>query len=270
MKVYITVDMEGASGICCREQTDRSHPLYQEGRRLLTGDVNAAVEGALAGGATEVIVADMHSSSFNLIPDQVHAEAKVVYGVPHAGPRFPYLDRSVDMLFVVAYHAKSGTQWGTLEHTMSSLHWRKVVVNGQEIGELGIDAGLAGAVGVPVTLVTGDDKVCREARQLLGKVETAEVKQGLGRHRALCLAPGKAQALIKEAAERATRLKGKIKPLVFKSPVAVAITYKHTENADGAALADPNEKRIDAFTVVKKYRHFADWYGGTWEQRKGK
>jgi D-amino peptidase len=268
MKVYITVDMEGASGVCCREQTGKESPLYQEGRRLLTGDVNAAVEGALAGGATEVIVADMHSSSFNLIPDQVHPAAKVIYGVPHSGPRFPYLDKSVEVMFAVGYHAMSGTQWGVLEHTMSSLHWRKVTVNGRAVGELGIDAGLAGAAGVPVVLVTGDDKVCREARQFLGRVETVQVKQGVGRHRAMCLSPEKAQALIRAAAERALKLKRKIKPLVFKSPTAVAITYKHTEAADGAALNSPDEKRIDAFTIVRKYRKYADWYGGTWADRR--
>jgi D-amino peptidase len=259
--------MEGATGICCREQTDPVHPKYAEGRKLLTGDVNAAIEGALAGGATEIIVADMHSGSFNLLPAEVHPAAKVVYGVPHGGPRFPYLDETVDVMFLIAYHAKSGTLHATLEHTMSSQDWGRVVVNGTEIGEVGIDAGLAGAAKVPVVLVTGDDKVCREAKELLGNIETACVKEGLGRHRALCLAPQKTREIISQAAQRALSLKNTIKPLSFGSPAEVTLTYKHTECADGASLGNPNEKRIDGFTVVRKYKQFADWYGGVWAQR---
>ncbi len=260
MKVYISVDMEGATGICCREQTNKGDPAYEEGRRLLTGDVNAAVAGALAGGATEVIVADMHSASFNLLPSDVHPAAQVLYGTAGGGPRFAFLDRSVDAVFLLAYHARAGTREAVLEHTMSSASWFRVTVNGREVGELGIDAALAGSVGVPVVLVSGDDKVCREARELLGPIETAVVKQGLGRHRALCLSPERTAELIRAAAQRAVALSGKIKPLSFGPDVEVALTYKHTEHADAA----PSGERIDGYTVVHRYREFADWYGGVW------
>ena len=163
MKIYMTVDMEGATGICCREQTMKGNAYYAEGRRLLTGDVNAAVEGALEGGATEVLVADMHDGSFNFLLEEVHPAAEVIHG-GRGGPRFPYLDGSVDAMFIVAYHARAGTRGAVLEHTMSSQSWFRVTVNGREIGEVGIDAALAGAAGVPVVLVTGDDKVCAESR----------------------------------------------------------------------------------------------------------
>ncbi len=267
MKVYIAVDMEGATGICSREQCTKSHPAYAEGRSLLLSDVNAAIAGALAGGADEVIVADMHNGSFNLSHGDIHPAASVIYGVPHAGPRYPYLDESVDMMFLVAYHARAGTCQGTLEHTMSSQDWFRVTVNGAEIGEVGIDAALAGCVNVPVTLVTGDDKVCAEARALLGPVQTAVVKTGLGRHRALCLPVPHTQALIHEAARSALLLKGQVKPLSFGSPVEVALTYKHTEQADGVHLDSPNEKRLDGYTVLYTYQRFSDWYGGVWEVR---
>ncbi len=234
---------------------------------MLLSDVNAAVEGALAGGAEEVIVADMHNGSFNLSPADVHPEAKVIYGVPHGGPRFPFLDEAVDVMFLVAYHPKAGTRWGTLEHTMTSQGWFRVTANGTEIGEVGIDAALAGSVNVPVVLVTGDDKLSIEARELLGEIETTVVKWGLGRHRALCLSPEKTREIIFDSAKRAMSLKDKIKPLSFGSPVDVSITYKHTEHADGAHLNCVEEKRIDGYTVVYRYKEFADWYGGVWSQR---
>jgi D-amino peptidase len=267
MKVYIAVDMEGATGICSREQCSKGSPYYSEGRKLLLSDVNAAVEGALAGGAKEIIVADMHNGSFNLSHLDLHPAADVVYGVPHKGPRYPYLDESVDVMFLIAYHAKAGTHWGTLEHTMSSQSWFRVTANGVEIGEVGIDAALAGSVNVPVTLVTGDDKVCAEAQDLLGPINVAVVKTGLGRHRALCLSVEKTRDLIQDAARRALLLKDEIRPLSFGSPVEVITTYKHTELADGAHLNSADERRIDGYTVARTYQRFADWYGGVWDQR---
>jgi D-amino peptidase len=268
MNVYIAVDMEGATGICCREQTAKGNAYYAEGRRLLTGDVNAAVAGALEGGAEEIFVADVHDGSLNLLTEEVHPSAKVISGVPHRGVRFPYLDESIGVMFLVAYHARAGTLAATLEHTMSSQSWHGVTVNGQPMGEVGIDAALAGSVGVPVVMVSGDDKVCAEAQALLGPIETAVVKQGLGRHRAICLPPGESRPIIREAAAQALALRGKITPLSFGSPVEVAITYKHTEHADAAVFGGAVEQdRVDGYTVRAKFRAFADWYGGVWEER---
>lgn len=262
MKVYISVDMEGATGICSREQTSKNSPAsYREGQELLTQDVNAAIEGALAGGATEITVADRHNGSFNLLPGKIHPAARVIYGYTGGEARFPGLDASVDSMFLVAYHARAGTLHGTLEHTMSSQHYHKVTLNGNEIGEIGIDAGIAGAFGVPVVLVTGDDKACAEARDLLGGIATAEVKDGLGRHQARCLAPEKTKSIIFEAARTALSLKDTIIPLVYDPPIEVAITYKHTEYADHDATLGINGKRIDGYTVVRQYADFLDWYG---------
>jgi D-amino peptidase len=267
MKVYISVDMEGASCVVAREQTDPRKPQYAEGRRLLVNDVNAAVAGALAGGATEVMVNDMHAGSFNLPVTKMHPAATMIYGTPHKGPRFPHLDKGVDVMFLVGYHARSGTYRGVLEHTMSPRDWRKVTVNGREVGEVGIDAGMAGASGVPVTLVTGDDKVCRESRGLLGNIETACTKEGLGRHWALCYSPAKNRERISAAARRAVSLRKKIKPLKFGSPVEVVVTYKHVEAADSVLIDGPRVQRLDAYTFAYRFKKFEDWYGGIGEQR---
>lgn len=267
MRVYISCDMEGATGICCRQQTAKGDPYYAEGRRLLTGDVNAVIEGAIEGGADEIIIADAHDGSFNLLPEELHSAARVIYGVPQSGPRFAYLDEDTDVMFLVAYHARAGTLAATLEHTMSSMSWHSVRVNGEEIGEVGIDAALAGSVGVPVVLVTGDDKVCEEAEDLLGPIETAVVKRGLNRHRAVCLPPAESRPLLKEAACNALALQSQITPLSFGSPVEVMITYKHTEHADSASWAGAIEtERLDGYTIRLHFKTFADWYGGVWEE----
>lgn len=104
---------------------------------------------------------------FNVLHDLVHPEAKVVYG-SNRGARFPYLDESADHFFAVGYHAMAGTMNGVLEHTMSSEQYFRVTANGRPIGELAIDAGIAGLSGVPAALVTGDDKMCAEGAALLG------------------------------------------------------------------------------------------------------
>ncbi len=263
MKVYISVDMEGATGICSAEQCRKDSPMFTEARQLLLSDVNAAVDGAFAGGAVEVIVADMHNGSFNLPHMDVDSRAKVIYGTPHYGPRLPFLDESVDVMFLIAYHAKAGTLHGTLEHTMSSQDWYKLEVNGTEIGEIGVEAALAGSVGVPVVMVTGDDKLCNEAKTLLGNIEAVEVKKGVGRQRALCLSIGDTKKMIFEGAKKAMLLKDKVKPFKFASPVEVALTLKSTAYADGISpLNNPNVKRIDGCTVVSSYTSFPDWVGG--------
>ena len=265
MKVYMTVDMEGATGICYREQCQRDNPLYVEGKKLLLGDVNAAVQGAVEGGATEVFVADVHGGSLHLSPSEIHPQAKLVHG--QYGPRFPYLDESIDVMFIIAYHARAGTKWAVLEHTGSSTTTFRIVVNGQEVGEVGMDAAVAGDARVPVVLLTGDEKVCAEAKELLGDIEAVTVKYGIGRHRALCLPPEKTGLMIREAAKRSLALKDRIKPLSFEAPIEVVTTLKHTEYADGIA-ARPGVERVDGYTVRQRFESVSEWLGGPWSERE--
>jgi D-amino peptidase len=264
LKIYIMADMEGASGIACREQTDSNHFRYKEGRRLLTCDVNAAIRGAFEGGASEVYVADAHSSSFNLLPEELDPRARLIVGVPHRSPRIACLDGSFAGVFLVAYHAMAGTLNAVLEHTMNSRKWHSIRINGVPCGEVEIDAAVAAAVGVPTVLITGDDKVCEESRSFLGDIETVSVKEGLGRHHANCLSPKMAAQKIEDGARKAVeRLANgeSFKKLTFDTPVTVSITYKHTEDADVAA-ANIFSRRIDGYTVEETYDSFTDWLGG--------
>ncbi|MBI4977945.1 MAG: M55 family metallopeptidase [Spirochaetes bacterium] len=261
MNIYIAVDMEGITGICSRDFTSKGNPYYNEGRKLLMHDVNAAIEGALAGGASRILAADVHGGSYNFIFDEIHPKAEVLWGAPGKNPRFPFLDESIDAMFLLGYHAMAGTKHAVLEHTMSSKDWFAASVNGIPVGEVAIDAAIAGVSGVPVTLVSGDDKVCAEASALLPGVATATVKLGLGRHRALCYPKERTGKIIFDAAREAVGKAKTVKPFTFKSPVEVAITYKHTENADSA---DGVHK--DGYTVVTTYEKYEDWWGGLWKK----
>ena len=264
MKIYISVDMEGISGINSPEYVLRDGRLYGVGQRLATADTNAAIRGAFDGGADEVIVADMHAASGNLLVEELDPRALLLAGTPHE-PRFPFLDETVDGMFLVGYHAMAGTLYANLEHTMSSASWHKFCVNGKPYGELGIDAELAAECGVPVVMVSGDDKFCEEARSWLGNIETAVTKQGLGRQSALCLSPAYGQNRVYAAARRAVERLAEVEPFALPeipSPARVAITYKMMPDADHANVF--GTKRLDGYTVETTYDHLSGMYGGIW------
>ncbi len=249
MRVYILADMEGISGIVRSEQVSGSGNEYEEARYLLTRDVNAAVEGALEGGATEVIVNDLHGArgGCNIVPEELHPEAKYIWG--HTRWRLGLLDLGFDCAFMVGYHAMAGTEDGVLSHTFSSRSIYRVIINGREVGEIGIDAAILGCKGIPVALITGCKRAVEEAREFLGgNIEAAIVKEGLSRTDALCLAPAKARAIIKEAARRAVNRASELKPFTFRRPVEVIVEYMHPHFAEPIAKM-PQVKRLGPRTI---------------------
>ncbi len=266
MRIYISVDMEGISGINGPEYVMRDGRWYAAGQRLMTADANAAVRGAFDGGADEVIVADMHGSSGNILVEELDPRALLLAGTPHQ-PRFPFLDETVDGVFLVGYHAMAGTLAANLEHTMNSASWFRFCVNGTPFGEVGIDAEIAAECGVPVVMVSGDDKLCEESRALLGNIETAVTKQGLGRQSALCLSPQYGNNRVYAAARRAVERLSELEPFALPetpSPARVAITYKMVPDADRANVA--GTRRLDGYTVETTYNRLSDMYGGLWRE----
>jgi len=273
MKIVVSVDMEGITGISCREHVQGGEGGEFQGRKiaegieLLIGDVNATVEGLVQAGVDDIIVWDAHFRSFNVSIPRLHPGARYLLGASANQLRFPYLDRKTDGMILLGYHAKAGTMHAVLEHTMSSSSWFKLKVNGREIGELAYDAALAGAVGVPVIMVSGDDKFCAEAHDFLGSdVVAVCVKQGQARHAALCLPPAKTGPMLTAGAMEAVKRIGKVKPFDFGSPVTVELTLKHTELADQADLRLHEGRRIDGYTVAWTARDFSTWAGFTAER----
>ncbi|MBM3471543.1 MAG: peptidase M55 [Armatimonadetes bacterium] len=255
MRVVIWADMEGVAGISTWEQVGGSLPLYEEGRRLYTEEINAAVRGALAAGATEVVVIDGHGGShpgargfLSLIPERIEPGARYVLGhtwTRHIEP----LERGCDAALLVAAHAMSGTPGGVLSHTVSSESWYAATINGTEVGETGIVAAIAGCWNTPVVFLSGDEAVCREAQALLGpELVTAAVKQGLGRFSARHLAPAEARALIESRVREAlvrgaatggaatggapTGRQGWPSPLRFAAPVTFQVELTTPDKAE--------------------------------------
>jgi D-amino peptidase len=197
--------MEGVSGICRWDQVQAGAEGYEEGRRLYTEELNAAVRGAFEGGASEVVVMDCHGAggdrSFNsLIPDALDERCEFV--VQRRWTEYTaMLEAGCDAALLVGQHARAGSERGVLSHTVSSTQWHELRFNGAPVGEIGINAALCGTWGCPVALVTGDDAVCDEAAALLGPgLRTAAVKRALGRFSARHLSPARARQEIETAA----------------------------------------------------------------------
>src|ERR1700752_5206845 len=201
MRVHIISDMEGVSGIVKPEQTSGGDPMFEEGRKLYTEEINAAVRGAEAGGATEIVVMDCHGAGgdydFNsLLPDLLDPDCEFV--VQNEWTEYTeFLEQGCDAALFVGMHAMAGTPDGVLSHTVSGQAWQSLTFNGTLVGETGINAALCGQWGCPVVLVTGDRAVCREAVALLGGgLTTVDVKGGIGRFRARSKTPNEARELI--------------------------------------------------------------------------
>ncbi len=230
MRVFVISDMEGVAGIVRWEQTTGGEKLYEEGRVLYTEEINAAVRGARAGGATEIVVMDCHGAGkgwdFNsLLPELLDPHCEFV--VQHEWTEYTgFLEEGCDAALFVGMHAMAGTGEGVLSHTVSGQAWHNLRFNGRVVGETGINAALCGHWGCPVLLVTGDRAVCREARELLGGgLTTVEVKQGLGQFSARQLVPAKARELIEEGARAALRDLSAVQPYDPGRPCEIEIDF---------------------------------------------
>jgi D-amino peptidase len=247
MKILISADMEGTCGVSSwvhvtpPEGAGAGEPAnqteYERARLRMTREVNAAIEGALAGGADEVIVNDSHDGMRNLIGEELHPEAQFISG----NDKFLGMMQGVDLdgisaVFYTGYHARAGTPAAPLAHTWTG--WlNDVRFDGRSTGEFGINAVVAGYYGVPVVLVTGDEKAVAQTQELLGdQVEGVAVKQGLSTFAAMHLHPAKAQRLIREGAERAIAKIATASPFVLGEGATVELEFEHQARADQAVL----------------------------------
>src|SRR5579875_2578561 len=228
MRVVILCDMEGVSCIETWEQVTAGSTFYEQSRKLYTDEMNAAVRGARAAGASDITVVDCHGAggahSFkSFLPEQLESGAQYVFGYPWARYITPY-EQGCDAILFVGAHAMAGTPNGVLCHTVSSENWHNAWINDTLVGESGILAAIAGCWDVPAIFVAGDDSTCREVTTLLGEeVVTAPVKTGLGRFSARNMAPRDACTLIEMRVAQAISLKRWPKPYKPQGPVTFRI-----------------------------------------------
>ncbi len=246
MNVLISVDMEGISSVVSWDHVTSTHKEYERFRGLMTAEANAAIEGALAGGATRIVVNDSHGGMANILIEELNPAAELISGSPKPFGMMQGIGPDVQAVFLVGYHAAAGTGAAILAHTWSSRVVSEVRLNGQVVGETGLNSALAGAYGVPVVLVTGDRAVTEEARALLGEIETVAVKDGVTRTAARCLHPEVAQERIRQAAERAVKLT--VPPFTLPPPITLRVVFQNALHADMAALL-PGSQRVDGRTV---------------------
>jgi D-amino peptidase len=241
--VFVITDAEGVAGICRQEQTE---PTDTELRQLLTGEVNAAVDGFLAGGADEVVVWDGHDSSRTLSATTIHNRAKLAIG--NMGPLMTF-DRGYAAVAFVGQHSKAGVRGGIMAHSYSSLGIQNMLLNGKPVGEIETLAALAGSFGIPVIFLSGDQAAARELHDIVPDAVTAEVKEGLARYSCNTLSAAAARDLIRERAAEAARKIGSIRPYRIAGPVTLQIEYTTRNSLPIGAGAEPGRELVDDRTI---------------------
>jgi len=219
MKIYVMTDMEGISGINTSEQLVSGRSAYGEGRELLTREINRIARFLKEEGVDEVVVQDGHGSGTNIIWEKLSSDVDLCIT---GAVRTRYYRKEIenaDGVILLGYHAMAGAAEALLEHTMSSVRIQNLWLNGEKSGEVALDAGILGDMGIPVIMVSGDDKVCAEAGKLLPWATLACVKESLGLMTTALLPSHKAEEVLKNAVHDAISRIGEMKPYVISKPV---------------------------------------------------
>jgi D-amino peptidase len=292
MRVYISVDMEGIGGISHPDPTTRGDAGYPAAVELMLGEANAAVEGALAGGADEIVVNDSHGTMFNLPADRLHPKASLVQGLkPFSMVEAAAIGR-FDVALFVGYHTRAGHPRGTIAHTYTGKPTLTLLA-GRPIGESGLNALYLGALGIPIGLVCGDDALAEETAEWLPWAERVIVKRAVGGQAAESVHPGKATKLVRDGAERAVKRAAKggassvatgtggrskawarvrpegetselldLQPLALPPPIEIGIDFAKASQADYAAVIPGFRRdgdrgvRFSADDPIEAYRGF--------------
>lgn len=238
MKIWIGTDMEGVAGVVDAEHTRRDGKEHDRARRWLTDEVNAAIAGAADGGAEEFVVADGHGTCRNIIPELLDRRARLALGQLSSLPpsALQGLDGSFDAIMLIGFHARAGRHPGVLDHTSWSQTVSEVRLNGRAVGEAEINAAYAGALGVPILLVSGDDVLAADLRESMPWVHAVVVKRALGRYQAETFVPAVACERIRAAAAAAVREAGGARAFVLSRPVTVELEFLHPMYVELASL----------------------------------
>ncbi|NPV80895.1 MAG: M55 family metallopeptidase [Firmicutes bacterium] len=256
MRVYISADIEGVCGVVHNEQTGGTGQAYERARKLMAGEVNAAIEGALEAGADYIVVNDSHWLMRNLLPEDLRTEALLITGSPKPLSMLEGLDSSFDAAIFTGYHAAAGEAGGILNHTYSGVV-RKVVINGMVMGETGINAAVCGYFGVPVVMVSGDSTVAAEASRIIPWAKGVAVKKSIVRTAALESHPAKVREMIKAGAREGLLKRAECRPLIIQQPVRLEMEFQTATMADMVELV-PSVQRTGAFRIAYEGKDFLE------------
>jgi D-amino peptidase len=248
VKIFISADIEGVAGVVTSLQGQPGNVEYERARRLMTEEVNAAVAGAFEGGATEVVVNDSHGPMVNLLPDLLDRRAELILGRPKPTYMCAGLDAGFDAVFFTGYHSGAG-QHGVLSHTVNGFAFLGIRVNGIDCAEATLYGAYAGSLGVPVALLTGDDRLEAQCLKLFPGATMARVKTALSQRAARALSPANAHELIRTSAARAVRNVRACTPYVIPGPYRLELDLSSVTLADLAA-GIPVSERVSPRTVA--------------------
>ena len=233
LKVYISADMEGVGGVVTPYQVDRKQDEWGRFRKFMTQEVLAAIEGAREAGASQFVVSDSHGSMENLLIEDLPEGTRLVRARPRPLGMMEGLDASFGAVVFIGYHASADTELAVMAHTYrGAMGIRDLRVNGVSVPEGGWNAAIAGHFGVPIAAISGDQAVCRQVSDLVGRIETAVVKQAGGIYTATVMPPVESQRLIRERVKAGIARLPSLKPYVVKTPVNVEIDMGTTADAE--------------------------------------
>jgi D-amino peptidase len=271
MKIYISADMEGVVGVVTGENLGPSGFEYSKAREWMTAEVNAAIDGARAAGATEIVISDSHGNGQNLLIDKLPPDVTLIRSWPRPLMMMEGIDETFDAAIFIGYHSSTTNNEGVRAHTMSSGRLADIRLNGISVPEAGINAAIAGHFGVPVVMLSGDNAIVEEARALLGDIEGAVVKEAISYHSAKTLMPEVAYKLIREKVTTAIERTADFEPYELSTPVTLDVRFKNYRPSEVLAYLSIVE-RTDSHSIrfvgkdmieVSKFLEFMMHYDGS-------
>jgi D-amino peptidase len=256
-KIFISVDMEGISGVVQPAQLGPEGFEYQRAREWMTGEVNAAIAGIRASGPAEIVVCDSHGNGQSVLIDQLPDDVRIVRGFPRPMEMMQGIDESFSAAVFIGYHASEWTANAVRGHTISSARLLGVKLNGNEVSEGMYNAALAGQFGVPVAFVSGDRLAVTQLQQVAPSAEGVIVKEPYGYHSALTVTPARGQAMIREGLTRAMAKLGSLAAYRLNGPINLEVGFKLTLDAERAAFV-PGLTRSDAHSVKGTFRDMTE------------
>jgi D-amino peptidase len=248
LKVYISADMEGVVGVVTGDHLGPAGFEYQKAREWLTAEVNTAIQAAKDAGATEIVVSDSHGNGENILMDLLPSDVKLVRSWPRPLMMMQGIDESFDAILFIGYHASTTNSAGVRAHTMSSGTLTAVRLNGVAVPEAAINAAIAGHFGVPVVMISGDNVIIDEAREHLGEIEGAVLKEAYGFHSAITVMPEVANRIIREKVTAALGRLDDFEPYRLEGPVEVEVSFKNYLAAELLSYLSIVD-RVDSHTI---------------------